>query len=204
MIRVVKNSQAPKSLTTTHSYDREDVKRQLIADQSRKCYLCERTLVTDFEIEHLDSNADRQEWSNLFLACRYCNGKKQNNYDDILNPATNNIEALIRQEIVGNKATFTSLGCANSTVNLLNSIHNGISRVRNIKEEQFFEYVKGQVNSFSALVLKYCLDKTVHNRTAVAEELEKTKEFLGFKYWIICSNSELEAEFATEIVWNKQ
>ncbi len=139
MIRVVKNIQAPLSLSTTKKYDGEDVKKQLIEDQSQKCYLCERTLVTDFEIEHLDSTGGRQDWNNLFLACRYCNGKKLQYYDDILAPNSNNIEELIKQKINGNQALFTSLGYVSNTIKLLNSIHNGISKVRNIKEKHFFE-----------------------------------------------------------------
>ena len=52
MIKIRKNQRVPQSLTTTKKYDGEDVKRQLLSDQDSKCYLCERLLGTDFEIEH--------------------------------------------------------------------------------------------------------------------------------------------------------
>lgn len=55
MIRVQKCEQAPKSLKSTRAYDGEDVKQQLLTDQHAKCYLCERILSTDFQIEHLRS-----------------------------------------------------------------------------------------------------------------------------------------------------
>ena len=71
MIRVYKDSNVPSSLTTTTAYDGEDVKKQLLADQHDKCYLCERNRDTDFEIEHHRSEHNypelRQNWDNLFM-----------------------------------------------------------------------------------------------------------------------------------------
>ena len=51
MIRISKSQIVPESLTETQTYDREDVQERLLHDQHRKCYLCERTRTTDFEIE---------------------------------------------------------------------------------------------------------------------------------------------------------
>ncbi len=203
MIKVIKSPNIPSSLTTTKAYDGEDVKIQLLTDQKQKCYLCERNLVTDFEIEHLNSKEGRHDWNNLFLACRYCNSKKSNNYNNILNPLIENIEEVIRHEIKDNQAIFTSHKNNEQTINLLNSIHNGVSNLRKIKEEQFFEYLKSQISNFSSLVLKYLYDKSDNNKIAITEELSEDKEFLGFKYWIICSNSDLKQEFSANIVWNK-
>ena len=90
MIRVRKNITAPKSLSTTKKYDGEDVLRQLEEDHYKKCYLCERHLTTDFEVEHLLSRENysdlEQNWKNLFWSCGYCNRKKSDKFDDILNP----------------------------------------------------------------------------------------------------------------------
>lgn len=52
MIRERKIGIIPSSLLTTSQYDGEDVKVQLLEDQHKKCYICERKLGTDFEIEH--------------------------------------------------------------------------------------------------------------------------------------------------------
>lgn len=80
MIRVYKSSDSPNSLSTTKKYDGEDVKQQLEKDHHKKCYLCERELCTDFEIEHLKSQENypelRQDWKNLLWSCSYCNNKK--------------------------------------------------------------------------------------------------------------------------------
>ena len=51
MIRERKSENVPSSLLTTSQYDGEDVKAQLLEDQHEKCYICERKLGTDFEIE---------------------------------------------------------------------------------------------------------------------------------------------------------
>lgn len=71
MIRVYKHGVAPASLANAQKYNDEDVIRQLQADQHKKCYLCERILATDFQVEHLNSQANRPElvydWNNLFL-----------------------------------------------------------------------------------------------------------------------------------------
>ncbi len=205
MIRVVKSENAPSSLSTTASYDGEDVKQQLIEDHNGKCYLCERVLTTDFQIEHLDSTADRQDWYNLFLACGYCNLKKGDRFDSILNPATNNVEDIIEQQIdySNKKACFESTEDVD-TVRLLDSIFNGVGMMRKIKEERFFEYAMVKISNFKTVVEHYTLEKSPENRQAVSDLLCSDQEFLGFKYWIIKHNDVLAAEFADNIIGNKQ
>ena len=53
MIRVRKSGKVPRSLVETATYDKDDVVRQLSEDQYEKCYICERHLTADFEIDHL-------------------------------------------------------------------------------------------------------------------------------------------------------
>ena len=112
MIKVYKDSHIPSSLTTTSAYDGEDVKRQLLADQYDKCYICERNRDTDFEIEHHKSQTNYpnliQDWNNLFMGCGYCNRKKSSCFDNILNPKECNIEDEIEQRIdfINKKALF--------------------------------------------------------------------------------------------------
>lgn len=105
MIKVHKSPNIPSSLTTTAAYDGEDVKRQLLADQHDKCYICERNRDTDFEIEHHKSQTNYpdlvQNWDNLFMGCRYCNGKKSSDFDNTLNPKDCCIEDEIEQGIMG-------------------------------------------------------------------------------------------------------
>lgn len=212
MIKVGKSTVTPNSLSSTKQYDGEDVKRQLISDQYGKCYICERLRDTDFEIEHFKSKDSYpeliQEWTNLFLSCRYCNGKKLENYDNILNPLTEKIEDEIKHEVdfYENKACFTPVHATpehDNTVKLLNSVFNGSGKVRKIKEEKFFEYSISVINRFQSLVNTYLAEKTNESEMAVRNELKIDKEYLGFKYWIVKSNPILASTFAKDIVWKK-
>lgn len=212
MIKVKKSDEAPKSLSTTKAYDGEDVKEQLFKDQNEKCYLCERILTTDFEIEHLHSQHnfpdEVQDWNNLFLSCNYCNNKKLSNHDDILNPVHRNIEQEIRQEIdfEQKKAKFTSIQSGtdvDSTISFLENVYNGRLSYRKIKEEKFFEDILSVVISFSKLVLDYLTNPSTESESAVRSSLAVTKEALGFKYWIIKSNPTLESVFGSDIIWNR-
>lgn len=215
MIKVAKSNTAPESLKKTKAYDGEDVKRQLHIDQHSKCYICERILSTDFQVEHLRSKEnfpDRiQDWNNLLLSCSYCNQKKLQHYDDILDPTKDDIECLIKQEIdFANKlAKFTALDESPETaktVDLLAKIYNGTSKchkIRKIKEELFFKEILSDVNNFSKVILDFIINPSDDNEASVRNELQITKENLGFKYWVIQSNDYLTKVFAKDIVWNK-
>lgn len=211
MIRERKSENVPSSLLTTSQYDGEDVKAQLLEDQHEKCYICERKLGTDFEIEHFKSKNNypelRQEWTNLFLACGYCNKKKFSSFDDNLYPLDTNIEDEIEQRIdfSRNKASFTTViddVPHQNAVRMLHVFYNGKQKMRVIKEECFFDEVKQKMNRFLEKVNAFLMEPTPANRTLVAAELSIEQEMLGFKYWVIRDNH-LEAEFKDEIVWNK-
>lgn len=211
MIRERKSENVPSSLLTTSQYDGEDVKAQLLEDLHEKCYICERKLGTDFEIEHFKSKNNypelRQEWTNLFLACGYCNKKKSSSFDDYLYPLDTNIEDEIEQRIdfSRNKASFvTTINDVThqNTVRMLHVFYNGKKKMRVIKEERFFDEAKQKMNRFLEKVNTFLMEPTPANRALVAAELSIEQEMLGFKYWVIRDNH-LEAEFKDEIVWNK-
>lgn len=115
MIREEKSMTVPYSLSESQRYDGEDVKSQLLEDHHGKCYICERRLVTDFEIEHFKSKTNYpeliQDWRNLFLVCRYCNGKKSDSFDNNVYPLDVNIEEEIEQRIDFrcNRASFRTV-----------------------------------------------------------------------------------------------
>lgn len=214
MIKVNKSANAPTSLSKTSSYDGEDVKQQLLADQYCKCYICERTCVTDFEIEHLKSRKhfpeQIQEWNNLLLSCSYCNKKKGDAFDQILNPLCANIEEEIRQYIDydNNRAVFESFindEQHQKTIELLDSIYNssGKRKIRTIKEEQFFNYVLGVMNRFQVLVLQFLESPTEDNANVIKSELTIDRELLGFKYWLIKDQPQLRETFEPFVVWNR-
>lgn len=212
MIRVKKCSVAPASLSRTKRYDGEDVKKQLLEDHHEKCYICERRLVTDFEIEHFKSQDNHpeltQEWSNLFLVCRYCNGKKLSFYDDNVNPLSVNVEDEIEQRIDmrNNKAEFKSLvddDQHNNTVRMLNRFYNGKGKLRNLKEERFFNETKQKMIEFSRKINEYIMNPSPQQKASVVKELAIDKELLGMKYWMLY-DYRIDADFSCETVWNKQ
>ena len=213
MIRVHKSPDAPLSLSTTTAYNGADVQQQLEDDQHKKCYLCERILSTDFQIEHHKSKenypARKQDWNNLFWSCGYCNGKKSKFFDNMLNPYIVNIEDEIIQDIdFGQKqAIFTSTIQSDAhieTCRFLERTHNGTKKLRTKREEYFFEHIISVINNFYRIVWQYLSDSTIDNENLVREELQIDKECLGFKYWIIKKNPQLHVTFANDIVWNKQ
>ena len=212
MIRVRKNPNAPLSLSTTQAYDGVDVLQQLEEDHHKKCYLCERKLSTEFQVEHHKSQAHhnlKQDWNNLFWACGYCNGKKGNRFDNMLAPATVNIEDEIKHvmDFSQKQASFIPIvqtDAHEETCKFLTMIHNGTKKLRQKREENFFKDVMGVVNEFYRLVSQYLSDPTEENQALVREKLQIDKECLGFKYWIVKSHPRLSETFANDIVWNKR
>ncbi len=213
MIRVYKSPNTPLSLSITQAYDGEDVLQQLENDHHKKCYLCERCLCTEFQVEHHKSQKNhpdlRQDWNNLFWSCGYCNGKKGNNFDNLLDPTAVNIEEEIMQVLnsLQKQVIFTPLVhtvAHTETCQFLTRIHNGKNGLRTKREENFFEYVMGIVNNFNRLVSQYLIAPTKENKELVRENLQIDKECLGFKYWIIKNNASLYSIFSVDMVWNKQ
>lgn len=211
MIKVEKSATIPESLLTTQAYDGQDVQRQLLSDQHRKCYICECSVEANYHIEHLNSQANRQDWNNLFLSCGYCNDKKLALYDNILNPATNNIEDIIEQRLdtYSKEAEFRSENNSTEvkhTIKLLENIFNGKEHDPNFRsphEEVFYDRVEMSINDFMRKVVNYRMNSSQINEDIVREELVIGKELLGFKYWIIRDEPTLNVVFGGDIIWNK-
>lgn len=212
MIRVKKNEVAPVSLSNTTAYDGEDVRKQLLEDQQEKCYICERRVSIDFEIEHRQSEENYEElsqnWNNLLLVCPYCNKKKLHRFDGILDPIACDIEEEILQNVDfgNNKAIFVPLYDSDAhrqTAHLLDRVFNGRAVMRTVREEKFFECFLSQINRFLVLINAFLSSPTEELNKAVADDLTVSNEYLGFKYWIIKEHPVLYRTFAENIVWNK-
>lgn len=169
-------------------------------------------MYADFEVEHFVSRSgypeQRQQWRNLLLACRYCNGRKSYKYDGLLNPLDVNIEEEIVQDIdfENGVARFSAVHGSEQTgmtAEFLGVLFNGRRRIRTIKEKQFFDYFVSVMNRFQGLVCDYLFNPGDENEENVRNELAVDKEFLGFKYWIVKGNEELERVFGKDVVWNK-
>lgn len=153
MIRVYKSSIVPASLLVDNcsNYDSQDVHETLVADQHEKCYLCEQKTTKSFQIEHHKAKAAgyhpelKYTWSNLFLSCPYCNGRKPNEYS-LLDPVDNNIEVIIthRLDLSTKLAVVASIRAGiqeDYTVRLLDRLFNGKDGLRDIKGEILFKDV---------------------------------------------------------------
>jgi len=216
MIRVRKSTEIPLSLQSPNCsrYDGEDVREVLFNDHDGKCYLCEQKIRKSFQIEHLKAKADgyypelRYSWSNLFLACPYCNGRKPNDFDQILVPTSVNIEDIIEQRINFGDSLVVHQSkqqtkSINHTISVLDRLFNGRSGLRDFKGQLLYEDLQREISFFMELLLKYRSDHDEINKQAIIDCLHRSKEFLGFKYWIIRDNDLLNQEFSDFIVWNK-
>ena len=212
MIQLQKTTTAPASLATKNKYDGEDVKALLAKDHYDKCYICERQLTTDFQVEHLHSQKhypdEKYNWENLFFVCSYCNGKKSANFDGIVNPTKEAIEEKIVQKLNyrDNKADFIRNDTSKAieqTIILLKRIFNGKNAIRKVREEKFFKEFISKMNNFEKAINDYLSAPTPETKEVIRELLSIEQEFLGFKYWIIKNNPSLYADFSDDIVWNK-
>lgn len=213
MIRVFKSDDEPTSLEKKNSYNGKDVHDRLFEDQHGKCYICERIVGTDFEVEHHKSQSHfpalMYDWHNLFLSCSYCNRKKNVDFDNMLNPETENIEEMIRQEydFSEKKFIFTS-ECHDertaSTLVLLDRIFNGTGRMRTKREEAFRKEVWQIMNPFLNFLRDYLHASCEKNASPVHEALSVYSPLLGLKYWCIKLDGNLEKNFMEDIKWNKK
>lgn len=210
MIRVRKEVKEPEDLKI--AYNADGVCKQLLEDQNNKCYLCERIVTTNYQVEHLQSQSNRSDlkknWNNLFVACEYCNGRKSNRGDDIVHPSTTNVEELIMQQndFLSKKVLFVPRSNDNAVVQtsvLLSRLYNGKGFFRNYKEERFYEEYLHKLNVFQHAINQYLSTHNENYKKAIIELLQINSELLGFKYHIIKENAELYKEFGSCIIWNK-
>ena len=214
MIRVKKTVETPPSLVVDNCnhYDGQDVQNTLYSDQYGKCYLCEQETHKNFEIEHLKPKAEGHfpelefEWTNLFLSCKYCNGRKPNNLE-ILNPLNLNIEDVIvhKFDINLGKIEFLSNSVDPNTLEttkLLSILFNGKSNIRDIKGKILFDDLSREILNFLKMLIQYKSNSKEENKQIVIDLLHISKEFLGFKYWII-KDSGFYDDFKDWMIWNK-
>ncbi|NDV56597.1 HNH endonuclease [Bacteroides sp. 519] len=211
MIRIRKSESVPHIKA---NYNTDEICNLIHIDQDEKCYLCERKLGTDYEIEHLKSQKNFsdlvREWSNLFLSCSYCNGRKTNIYDNIINPVENNLENIIVHidEPISNRVHFTTTNQDESikhTISLLQRLFNGKGNLRNLRETKFYDEYRRKMNIFQSYIDKFLTGIEVEkHRDLIITELDIKSEYLGFKYSIIIGHERLVNEFSSYIIWNKK
>jgi uncharacterized protein (TIGR02646 family) len=216
MIRVRKSYTIPASLLVPHPvfYDGQDVQERLFEDQDGKCYLCEQETGKDFQIEHLRPKAPgyypelKFEWTNLFLVCPYCNGRKPNSLTQIHSPYQTDIEILIRQELSFSNNKIELMGdeennSTKETIRLLNKLFNGNNGLRDKKCQILFNEVKEEIIFFYNCLNQYRDEPSDENKQIVIDCLNIKKEFLGIKFWTINENQDLFNTFRQYMNWNR-
>ncbi len=208
MIRIKKTTEDPQGLYL--AYNHESVSKQILSDQNNKCYLCERIMVTNYQVDHLIPVSRRpdkeKQWTNLFCACDYCNGRKSDGWYGLADPTSYYVEKVIEQtnNFTDKEVVFNSEDGSEGvtqTVSLLTRLFNGKRGLRNMKDKIFYEYFIRNINVFQVAIDCFLQDKSAENRLIVRQHLDCKEEFLGFKYWIIKSHHELNEEFAQDIIW---
>ena len=212
MIRVYKRHDAPEALEAC-GYNHDEVKRALLEDQYEKCYLCERKLTTDYQVEHIVSQKGDEskinDWDNLFVACNYCNDRKKNNFDDIPLPDRMNFEDVIQQgcDMASKTAIFTTSEDDNKVkklMSLLDRLYNGKNPgKRNLMEERFWNLFVDDYVGFLGRLHAYIDNRNQDTYQLVVDDLYQDAPILGFKYNFIKHNTELFEIFKDEMKWNK-
>lgn len=172
-------------------------------DQNGKCYLCERSLTTDINIDHLrpysKDEAGRFEWNNLFMCCSRCNTIKGEGYIDLPDPTQHNIAREIRHTVFLDKKKFVFTPVNKifpgelTLINLLTNIFE--PEERQLKSESFRNYVFGKLVEFHNLCELYLIAPTTEHYYDLERALRPDKEFLGFKYWIMQDDEKLKEDF---------
>ena len=199
MIHVCKSNNPPSELASK-GYNDDAVRSRLLEEQHDKCYLCERLLHTNYQVEHLKSKTHYpaliNEWTNLFVACEYCNDKKLDDYDDILNPSECKVEQIIRQlfdaksgRFIFEQASKLHSEQVDATIHLLNILFNGKKHnMLTLKEKRFRQDFFVSYNSFlKKLNNVLASGKSDKSLWELKMELEASSEFLGFKYWVLAA-----------------
>lgn len=215
MIRVYKREQAPDSLETK-GYTDDDVKKALLEDQHDKCYICERKMTTDYQVEHLESRSGAPEkanmWSNLFASCNYCNDRKKHYYDDIPLPDSMDFEDVIRQhcDVINEKMKFSTDSkdpSVKKLMSLLDRAFNGKDqkRGRNLMEKRFWDMdVFYGYTEFLRRITSYMESPTQDNYKLIAEDLSIDAPLLGMKYDFIKNDAMLYCKFKDLMKWNRK
>lgn len=212
MIQVYKRKKAPEELASK-GYKCDEVKEAILKDQHDKCYLCERKMTTDYQVEHLASQKHyanlTDEWNNLFMACNYCNDRKKHYYDDLPSPASLPFEELILHTVdeEKQKASFSNQQANDErlkrTAQLLEKLYNGKGNIRNLMEKRFWDVFHDLYLDYMRHINDYLQHPTDDNKRLIENDLNVSQPILAFKYAVIKRNSTLWAAFAPLCKWNK-
>lgn len=187
MFNIFRPAVGPASLSRRNNYKSHDVIQALQAMFNGKCYLCEQSPLSDPEVEHFvphgDDPALMYGWSNLYYACRRCNGIKSNKHRNLLDCTDPNIDvfsevihyagnAAVGEVEIRASSSNPSVQTVN-TVNLLKKCFNEESTgLKAVSKESLLERLLEDYNEF--MVHRNFLV----NRRSTLNDIQNAKENL--------------------------
>ncbi len=158
-----------------------------------KCYLCEtkKSNAEAFEVDHFipqsKDPSKKLDWKNLYLACGgTCNQYKSDDFDNILDPCSHDVEKLIIYELTRGylQPRFYATDVNNlkitNTCKLLNKIHKGSNKKSNLKTETLQEAIRLQASLLIDAIAELNHIQNAPNNTK-EEKIEKNKNIQRFE-----------------------
>ncbi len=181
-LRLAENDAAGEERIRRSVYER--VCRMLWEAQGRKCYLCDRRLETDINVEHFRPVAvmggRSNRWDNLMLSCQYCNsakGKRDWGMPDparcdisrrliqFYNPVTHKVE--IHKIFRGDRE-------AENARKLLMKIYNGKhGGGDSLRSENLRRHLRAVMERFEAFLRQISSSRPVDKSVAVGRPVDK-------------------------------
>jgi len=200
-----------------NDYQTGTVFQTLYEDCYGKCFICEHKPIPPV-VEHLIAHKGNRDlmlsWSNMLLACSYCNTvKNKREFDEgIINPVEIDPEDYILFElsfdefkesvVIRHKCDSADKLLANKTVKLLNMVYNNASKRdgQKVSSATLQVILTREMRNFYIVVENYKAERDSGNYQVIVEEISRSSEFAAFKRKIVRDDPELSKVFADSLV----
>ena len=218
MFNVTRPQPGPASLQKKLRYDGEDVLQALADMFFNKCYLCEvkdpQSLNIEHFLPHLNQDALKFSWDNLFFCCARCNNIKLARYTNLLNCSDPNIDVLSRIRLAAPRSpggnveveAMVSDPQTIETADLLRDIYNSTERPINKQLTSLFlrKRIFRKMQSFLAHANQYLDDDTplpqkVTALSTMQTMMGKHQEYSAFLRWLVLDDEILAPLLVTSI-----
>ena len=204
-------------INNKNDYQTGTVFQTLYEDCYGKCYICEHKPIPPV-VEHLIAHKGNRDlmlnWSNMLLACSYCNTvKNKREFDEgIINPVEIDPEDYILFElsfdefkesvVIRHKCDSADKLLANKTVKLLNMVYNNASKRdgQKVSSATLQVILTREMINFYIVVENYKAERDSGNYQIIIEEISRSSEFAAFKRKIVRDDPELSKVFADSLV----
>ncbi|MCL2045282.1 MAG: HNH endonuclease [Oscillospiraceae bacterium] len=205
-------------INNKNDYQTGIVFQTLYKDCYEKCYICEHKKPLPPVVEHIIAHKGNRDlmlnWSNLLLACSYCNtvkNKREFN-EGIINPVEIDPEDYILFELsfdeftesvgISHKGDSTDNLLSDKTVKLLNQVYNNTSKRdgQKVSSATLRDFLTRVMRDFYVLVDNYKTEQDTGNYQVIIDEISRSSEFAAFKRQIVRDDPELSIIFADSLV----